>query len=288
MAKPPLDPYGNPTTAVPGYRQVVDSYGNVAQQRNTLRLGRGLTATDDGLDTTVVTPDCDEGTSELAHAAYVCGFTSPSQLLKMETGPLVDTLGSKWHASGGGSTTCTRVNTGSDAKGGAWTLATGTSASQTAQLGMATATNYTIAFVNDLAADKFHLRFYMKVSTTPDATTNMGMGFAKVDASAFLIAGVLGGVSTTKFCLNNSPQTASATKSVLSTVSVDTNWHKFDIWATGTAGTVYFSVDGETPVSVTGLTWGAPAGPWAHACNGVTSANQAFLLRNSYYRVNGS
>lgn len=285
---PPFDPYGNPVPATPGYRQFLSSLGAVVRPRNTIRLGSGLTATDDGVDSTTLNVQVDEASAELAHANTVCAFTKPSQVLKMEAGPLVNTLGSHWYATGSGSTYCTRVNTGTDAVGGAWKLGTGTSASQTSQLGTATATNFTIAFVNDLAAGCWHVRYFMKVFSTVDATTNMGVGLAKVDASAMLVGGVLGALSTTKFCLNNSPETNSATKSVLSTVSIDANWHQFDIWADGTAGKVYFAVDNETPVSITGLTWGAPAGPWAHACNGTTSADQAILLRNAYYRVNGA
>lgn len=230
----------------------------------------------------------DEDTNELAHANTVCAFTYPSTLWRPSLLPKIGTLGSDWTALAVGSGALGNSGKGivtSGVRGGANSITTGASASSSLDListvnGLAL---YGGAIMDDLVAatSKWHLEFVAALTTTPDAQTEFGEGFIDPGGSVVLLAGIRGASSITKFRLFKS----GTSTGVNSTVNWDGNPHRFRVWANGD-GLIYFSVDNETPVTLS-TTWGAAATPYVHLGNGTTAAAQTANLWAPRYRTMG-
>jgi hypothetical protein len=128
------------------------------------------------------------------------------------------------------------------------------------------------------AASRWHLEFDFRVNSTPDANLQFGQGWIDPAGSATMFIGV--NATQAKFQLI---RTGGVTAN--STVNVDTGRHRARMWANGgTPGTVYFSIDGETPVAKTGVAWGTTAGPYGTI---VATATQNVNLFHSIYVIEG-
>ncbi len=220
----------------------------------------------------------------LAHANTVCGFTYPSELWTGDFVAKIGTLGSKWTALLGGSGAVSIAQTGT--RGGGNTLTTGATAASYVQLiscinGLAA---YGSALMDDLiaATSKWHVESVFKFTSTPDAVTEGGIGWIAPDGTPEPVFGVRGHQSTTKFrCYV--PGTATG---VDSTVSIDTNPHRGRMWANGN-GTIYFSIDGETAIPLTGYVTSKPAAAYVTLSNNATAAAQTMILSQTRYRTHG-
>lgn len=226
----------------------------------------------------------DQANNELAHANLVCDFDFPSLIWHEQCVAKIGTLGSKWTPLLSGDGAITIVQSG--LRGGGNQCTTGaTAASAVALISIVNGLSaFGGSFMDDLvaASSKWHVEFVAKITTTPDAATEWGIGWIKPDGAAQLLLGVRGASSTTKFRLFSGATGAD------STVDIDTNFHRFRIWADGaTPGTIFFSVDNESPISIAGFAWGAAAAPYMNITNGATAAAQTIVLQDAYYRANG-
>lgn len=223
----------------------------------------------------------DEENSALAHANTVCAFTYPSVLAKFPALAKPSQPGSAWVQSAGtGTAAVTRVASGS--RGGALQLTTGASGGEIDFVAGAVADGvFAGSFVDDLVAatSKWHVEYTAKVTSTPGATTEWGLGWISPPGTPGPMMGVRGAQSTAKFRMFK----GGTATGVNSTVSIDTNWHRFRMWGNGD-GLIYFSVDNETPVTLS-TTWGAAAGPFVNLIQ--ASSQQTVLLGAARYRVDG-
>jgi hypothetical protein len=235
----------------------------------------------------------DEAVNELVHANTVCAFTKPSVCKAFSNHAKVGTLGSEWTALVGG--TGALGNSGKGVAisswpggGGANILTTGATASSYVQL-ISIVDGLSLmggAMIDNLvsATGKWHMETVFKISTTPGANTQIGVGWVDSSGADQLLVGVRGAQSTTKFRVFKGG-TSTGTNSA---VSIDTSPHRFRMWGNGD-GKVYFSVDYETPVELSGVTWAdTVAAPFVAMANGATAAAQTIYLGTTRYRVNGA
>lgn len=183
-----------------------------------------------------------------------------------------------WTVSGSGANS--QVTT---LKGGVVQLTTGaTAGSQAGILPISAGTN---AFILRGDTEKWYYAARFAVTTTPDAQTWCAVGWLNVAQSRIIDVGVFGGDSTTKYALRVGNSTNPGTRqSALSTVSIDTGFHTFEVYSDAASTTLKFRVDGETPVSLVGSTYGTDASyPWVECNNGTTAAAQTLKLDEALY-----
>lgn len=137
-----------------------------------------------------------------------------------------------WSTSVGGSGAATYDTTSRRVK-----LTTGATGSSSANL----FNGVMLYLAEGTSASRFYWAFRAAVTTAVDANTVAAM----VNGGSCGI-GVLGSVSTAKYVCDFNNGDA-----LLSSVDIDTAEHLFEVWRDGT--TTYFSVDGETPVTGTGI-----------------------------------
>lgn len=284
----PLDPYGNVIPASPGAKRVTQSDGTTVPMRTNLALS-GITVTDNPTgDTTTLTASATAAglgltsvlQAELAHANLVCGFTNPSEALVVDMREAVGAGNAGFKSNSlVNSGALTRVFTTDDA--GSKQVTSGATATSWAQLYSLADTCYVEPTFPDTINSRWHFECNMKVTTAPDANTSIGFGVADKDLTPGFVVGVRGAQSTTKYRLF----IWGTSTGVNSSVSVDTNWHRFRAWCAG-GTTVYFQVDSETPVSIT-LTSTGVVGPFLDVRNGGTAAAQTIRTRYAIYRYDG-
>jgi hypothetical protein len=233
----------------------------------------------------------DEALGELAHANTVCGFSYPSECRTFDNEAKIGTLGSRWTALPSGATGGLG-NSGkgivtSGWRGGANQITTGATAGSACSL---------IAIVNGLllygsslmddlvgATSKWQVEAVIRMDTTPDAQAKMGIGWIDPGGNALIFMGVQGSGSTTKFRVWKE---GGGGTGATSTVNLDTNPHRLRMWGNGD-GKIYFSVDNETPIQLTGQSWGMAATPYVTIENGSTNAAQTVTLGTIRYRTDG-
>ncbi len=271
------------------------SGGGVPAALTMTSAGRAMAAASDAaaqrtlLSLTDVT---DEASAELAHANSVCSFTYPSVSKVFRNNTKIGTLGNDWTLLTGGSGALGNsgkgvATSGWAGGGGANILTTGATASSYVQLiscvnGLAILGG---AMIDNLvsATAKWHFETVFKISTTPNSNTEIGVGWVDSGGGDQLLVGVRGAQSTTKFRVFKGGTSTGAN----STVSIDTNPHRFRMWGNGD-GKVYFSVDYESAIQLSGATWAdTVAAPYVTVQNGSTAAAQTVYLSTARYRVDG-
>ncbi|MEP6651811.1 MAG: hypothetical protein ABJA82_00540 [Myxococcales bacterium] len=223
----------------------------------------------------------EEASNELVHANTVCAFTLPSVLVTFPALAKPGAAGSAWaQTAGSGTAAITRVASG--IRGGALQLTTGASGGEIdLAAGPVADAAFGGSFVDDLVAatSKWHVEYVAKITSTPGATTEWGLGWISPPGLIGPMMGVRGAQSTAKFRMFQ----GNTATGVNSTINIDTNWHRFRMWANGDT-LIYFSVDNETPVTLS-TTWGAAASPFAWLVQ--ASSSQTVLLAGARYRVDG-
>ena len=228
----------------------------------------------------------DEASGELANAVANCGFTYPSKLWTADALAKIGTLGSKWTPLIGGTGAVSIVQTGE--RGGVNEITTGGTGSSSVQLiscinGLA---SYGAALMNDLTASdsKWHVQFDFKLTAAVDNVTELGMGWISPGGSPGPLLGVRGHQSTSFFRLF----IMGSSTGVDSTRPVDINvWHRARMWAGGD-GKIYASIDNETPMELSGYTYGTEATPFASFSNNATGAARKWRTGSAHYRVDGN
>lgn len=224
-------------------------------------------------------------TQSISHAKTVCNFAYQPFVWRANCISKPGSAGSEW---GGVILSASSTNTAdtSGETGGSFIMTTsGASGGQVEWLGVNNGIGtYGSSVMPDLvrAQDRWHLEFDFKLNSTPDAQTTFGQGWADSGGGTTMFLGVLGSSSTAKYRFWQGATGA------LSTISVDTARHRARVWANGgTPGTVFFSIDNETPISVAGVTWGTMATPYGKISNGTTLAAQNVNLYQSIYVLEG-
>lgn len=222
----------------------------------------------------------------IAHAKQVCNFAFSPNVWHADGVSKPGTAGGRWGTVilSAGSTNVADV---AGETGGGWVLTTsGASGGIIELLSVPNGLGlYGASLMPDLvaAASRWHVEYDFRVNSTPDAQTNLGCGWAKPDSTQGPVLGIQGASSTTKWRLFTPGGSG-----VSSTVNIDTARHKARIWANGaTPGTIFFSVDGETPVSIASVAWGQAACPYMFFGNGTTLAAQNLNLWNAIYVTEG-
>jgi hypothetical protein len=213
----------------------------------------------------------DQRNAAIARAMALCGFTSPPRVWHASMDPAPTTLASAWGTKTGAGT-ITRILTGADI--GSREVAA-TSGGGYALVGRSEAPSFVDPITANAIGTRWYTRYWMKItSTVPvDGTSDLGFGLQGLDSTYtdFIVLGANGGVSGTKFALQKF-----AGSSVLSSVSIDGNWHLFETWSnpdTDATG-VYGSVDSESAIHLAGLaSFTQGLGPWLHVYAG--GANQS-------------
>lgn len=149
--------------------------------------------------------------------------------------------------AGTGNTTIDTTN-----GGGYWTLTSGSNGVGGAQL------NGTPRVIPKVSSLKWHIMARFRVTTTPDALTEAHVG------SFGNWFGVRGDVSLTKYMGK-----VGASLNIISTVSIDTNFHEAELYGNTVAN--FLSVDNEGPVSGA-LTVPSGGYPFAQYWNQTTGA----------------
>ena len=225
-------------------------------------------------------------TQSIVHAKTVCSFAYPPFVWRANCVSKPGSAGSEW----GGvvlSASSTNVADTSGETGGSFVMTTsGASGGQAEWIGVNNGLGtYGSSVMPDLvrAQDKWHLEFDFKLNSTPDAQTIFGQGWADSGGGTTLMIGVQGSGSTTKFRLF-----ATGGFAVNSTINIDTARHRARVWANGsTPGTIFASIDGETPISMSSVTFGTMATPYGKISNGTTLAAQNANLYQSVYVIEG-
>lgn len=234
----------------------------------------------------------DAANSELAHANTVCAFTYPSECEVFGGAAKPGTVGSKWGAnlatgSGGlGNSGKGVVTTG--VRGGAVQLTTGATASSGSWLiGVVNGLGiYGAALMDDLvgATSKWHIEAVLRIDTTPDAETEIGIGWIDPGGGlAPLWFGMRGAQSTANFRLFRSGTATGINSTVAIVPGVP---FRLRVWANGD-GKIYASVNNETPIELTGQAWGQAAAPYVGVTNGSTAAAQTITVWPVRYRSDG-
>lgn len=228
----------------------------------------------------------DEASAELAHAKSVCAFANPTKLWFADALAKLGTFGSKWTTLLGGTGNVSIVQTGE--RGGVNEITTGATASSYVQLiscinGLA---SYGGAMMNDLTAadSKWHVQFDFKLTAAVDNVTELGFGWISPGGAPGPVVGVRGAQSTGFYRL----YVSGSSTGVNSTVAIDTNvWHRARMWGNGD-GKIYASIDGETPIQLTGYSYGTEAAPYGNFLNNGTAAARKWRTAGIYYRVDGN
>lgn len=222
--------------------------------------------------------------SALAHANSVCAFTKLPTVWRAYMNPKTATAASKWITHDiGGTGGIVQIVTGADV--GGREITTGATANSYCQLSSLEGSTYVQPLSAELIGAKWHFECDFKLVTAIDNVTELGIGFNDGALSyGRPLIGVRGHQSTGFFrCFLGVSATGAN-----STVAVDLNvWHKLRMWSDGTAGTIYFSVDGETAIALTGLASTGVVGPYIRTHNGATAANRGIRNRYAFYTTEG-
>lgn len=186
---------------------------------------------------------------------------------------------SLWVATGVGTGAISVL--GSGVRGGVIQLTTGATASSEEYLVMQ-AGAASPALIQNPSSEGWYVGGRFKITTVPDAQTDIYIGLINVANNRKLGFGSLGSTSTTKFTARI------GTATLTSTVNLDTGWHTGELWGTGST-TLFLSIDGEAPVS--GVMGGVPADcflPIIDALNGTTAAAQTVQIDDITYIFGGN
>lgn len=184
---------------------------------------------------------------------------------------------SNWATAAAGSAAVARLGT-DGLTGAVLSLSTGATGSSSAQIH-----RYTVAEMGRPHSTKWCYAARFRLTTTPDAQTQATIGWLDVSSNTKEFGvGAWGGTSTTKFALKKTSVTG-----VLSSVSLDTNWHDVEVYGTGTT-TYSFRIDGETAVTMVDTSTTASSfGPYTIVANQATAADQTMHLAQFLYVVPG-
>lgn len=214
----------------------------------------------------------------ISRAIQLAGVSRP-RVWHGDPWPTPATAASVW-ATKIGAGTVTRVSTGADC--GAFDVAA-TAGGNYALIGRTEGSSYVDQLVPDVIGTRWYACYLFKCNTGAAATSDMGFGMQGKDSTytEFVVLGVNGAVSLTKFCLQRF-----SSSSVLSSVSIDTNWHLGETWSNPDTDVdaVFGAVDGENPIKLDGIAgFGQSAGPWLHVYAG--GGNQSMRFSDSFVVV---
>ena len=224
----------------------------------------------------------------VARAKAVCNFAFPPSVWRADCVSKPGSTGSRWGAAIL-SASSTNISDTAGEYGGSFVMTTsGLSGGQCEWLGVPNGLSvYGSSLMPDLvrAQDKWFMEWDFKLNSTPDAQTEFGEGWFAADASAFgPMIGLRGAQSTAFFRMF----IGDSATGVNSTVAVNTTRNRARMWADGlTPGTIYGSVNGETPISMTGIAFAKGAAPYGRIKNGTTLAAQNVNLYHSIYVCEG-
>lgn len=148
-------------------------------------------------------------------------------------------------AGGGASTAVGDSADPVNAIGGISALTTGANPTGAAQVLPVIATNFSPLAAYGTSNIRFYRACRFQMATAPTADT---IAFAGSLAES---AGVFGANSTTRYSMRIRSNAVGGQQYITSTVAIDTLWHVLEHWWDGTS--FWFSVDGETPISLSGL-----------------------------------
>ncbi len=311
------NPWGREIPSEPGAKQIV-SDGQAYPVRETLKLASSFTITDSpSTGETIVDGGGVEGmtavglaiataptyaavrtllglvdietqeSKSIAHAKAVCNFAFAPAIWRASAVQAFGSSGSPWPSNILSSSSTRTVDSAGETGGSTLFTTSGLSGGQCQWLSVSNGLGvFAPSAMPDLvrAQDRWHCEFDFRLNSTPDAQTELGVGWIATDGTGGPSIGVRGAQSTSFFRLFM----GGTSTGVNSTIAVDAARHRARIWANGaTPGTIYGSIDDEAPISMTGVAFGKAAGPYGQITNGTTLAAQNVNMFDAIYCFEG-